>query len=57
LQDIYSATVRFHGGDPTIGPRLRALLSDAGLEEVQLPTGSTRARVALGPDPVHPVRP
>jgi ubiquinone/menaquinone biosynthesis C-methylase UbiE len=34
LQDIYSATVRFHGGDPTIGPRLRALLSDAGLEEV-----------------------
>ena len=22
LQDVYSATVRFHGGDPTIGPRL-----------------------------------
>jgi ubiquinone/menaquinone biosynthesis C-methylase UbiE len=35
LQDIYSAIVRFHGGDPTIGPRLRALLSSAGLVEVQ----------------------
>jgi ubiquinone/menaquinone biosynthesis C-methylase UbiE len=32
LQDIYSATVRFHGGDPTIGPRLRALFSAAGLQ-------------------------
>ncbi len=27
LQELYSATVRFHGGDPTIGPRLRALLA------------------------------
>jgi SAM-dependent methyltransferase len=24
LQEVYGATVRFHGGDPTIGPRLRA---------------------------------
>lgn len=35
LQEVYSATVRFHGGDPTIGPRLRALLSAGGLEAVQ----------------------
>jgi ubiquinone/menaquinone biosynthesis C-methylase UbiE len=34
LQEIYGATVRFHGGDPTIGPRLRALLSASGLEDV-----------------------
>jgi SAM-dependent methyltransferase len=34
LQDVYGATVRFHGGDPTIGPRLRALLSAVGLREV-----------------------
>jgi len=27
--------VRFHGGDPTIGPRLRALLSASGLEGVR----------------------
>jgi hypothetical protein len=27
--------VRFHGGDPTIGPRLRALLSASGLEDVR----------------------
>jgi ubiquinone/menaquinone biosynthesis C-methylase UbiE len=35
LQDVYSATVRFHGGDPTIGPRLPALLATAGLAEVR----------------------
>ncbi|HEX3735253.1 MAG TPA: methyltransferase domain-containing protein [Solirubrobacterales bacterium] len=35
LQEIYGATVRFHGGDPTIGPRLGALLAAAGLEEVR----------------------
>jgi ubiquinone/menaquinone biosynthesis C-methylase UbiE len=34
LREVYSATVRFHGGDPTIGPRLRALLSACGLEDV-----------------------
>jgi len=34
LQEVYGATVRFHGGDPTIGPRLRALLSACGLEGV-----------------------
>ena len=35
LQEVYSATVRAHGGDPTIGPRLRALLAAAGLDEIQ----------------------
>jgi SAM-dependent methyltransferase len=34
LQELYGATVRFHGGDPTIGPRLPALLSASGLEDV-----------------------
>lgn len=34
LQEIYSATVRAHGGDPTIGPRLHALLAAAGLDQV-----------------------
>ena len=34
LQEVYGATVRFHGGDPTIGPRLRALLATSGLEDV-----------------------
>ncbi|MHC1562540.1 methyltransferase domain-containing protein [Actinomycetospora sp. C-140] len=34
LADVYSATVRFHGGDPTIGPRLAAHLSSAGLVDV-----------------------
>jgi hypothetical protein len=32
--------VRFHGGDPTIGPRLRALLSATGLEDVREETVS-----------------
>jgi ubiquinone/menaquinone biosynthesis C-methylase UbiE len=31
LADIYAATVRRHGGDPTIGPRLVAHLESAGL--------------------------
>jgi hypothetical protein len=35
LQDLYGATVRFRGGDPTIGPRLPALLAAAGLEDVR----------------------
>jgi ubiquinone/menaquinone biosynthesis C-methylase UbiE len=34
LQAVYAATVRAHGGDPTIGPRLRAMLEASGLEEV-----------------------
>ena len=33
--NFYCATVRFHGGDPTIGPRLRALLRAGGLEDVR----------------------
>lgn len=35
LQDVYSATVRARGGDPTIGPRLPALFAAAGLNEVR----------------------
>jgi SAM-dependent methyltransferase len=34
LQEVYAATVRFHGGDPTIGPRLPAMLTAAGLTQV-----------------------
>jgi ubiquinone/menaquinone biosynthesis C-methylase UbiE len=34
LQEVYGEAVRFHGGDPTIGPRLRALLSASGLDDV-----------------------
>jgi ubiquinone/menaquinone biosynthesis C-methylase UbiE len=34
LQEVYSATVRAHGGDPTIGPRLPALLTATGLDQV-----------------------
>jgi SAM-dependent methyltransferase len=34
LARVYSATVRAHGGDPTIGPRLPAMLAAAGLESV-----------------------
>jgi ubiquinone/menaquinone biosynthesis C-methylase UbiE len=34
LQAVYSATVRAHGGDPTIGPRLSALLRHVGLDSV-----------------------
>ena len=32
----YQAVVRNHGGDPAIGPRLHALLMDAGLQDVQV---------------------
>ena len=35
LRRIYGATVRAHGGDPTIGPRLAALMRAAGLEDVR----------------------
>jgi SAM-dependent methyltransferase len=34
LQEVYCATVRAHGGDPTIGPRLPALLTATGLDQV-----------------------
>jgi SAM-dependent methyltransferase len=45
LQEVYGATVRFHGGDPTIGPRLRALLSASGLQDVrQQTTGNPMER-------------
>jgi hypothetical protein len=35
LAEIYSATVRAHGGDPTIGPRLSAHLAAAELDDVK----------------------
>lgn len=34
--ELYQAVVRSHGGDPAIGPRLHALLMDAGLQDVQV---------------------
>ncbi len=34
LQAVYAATVRWHGGDPTIGPRVRSMLMASGLEDV-----------------------
>lgn len=34
--DLYSATVRNRGGDPYIGPRLPALLRDAGYQNIQM---------------------
>jgi hypothetical protein len=55
LQEVYGETVRFHGGDPTIGPCLRALLSASGLVDVQEETvvaggyASSRPRVTLRP--------
>jgi ubiquinone/menaquinone biosynthesis C-methylase UbiE len=42
LQDVYSATVRAHGGDPTIGPRLPALVAAVGLDEVREDTVENR---------------
>jgi ubiquinone/menaquinone biosynthesis C-methylase UbiE len=42
LQDVYSATVRAHGGDPTIGPRLPALFAAAGLADVREDTVENR---------------
>jgi SAM-dependent methyltransferase len=34
LQQVYSETVRRHGGDPTIGPRLAAMLAASDFEDV-----------------------
>ena len=42
LQDVYSATVRARGGDPTIGPRLPALLAAAGLNRIRADTVENR---------------
>jgi ubiquinone/menaquinone biosynthesis C-methylase UbiE len=36
LRRIYCATVRAHGGDPTIGPRLPALMRAADLSDVRV---------------------
>jgi ubiquinone/menaquinone biosynthesis C-methylase UbiE len=42
LAAVYAATVRFHGGDPTIGPRLGAHLGAAGLVDVRERTVENR---------------
>jgi ubiquinone/menaquinone biosynthesis C-methylase UbiE len=34
--ELYTETVRRRGGDPNIGPRLPALLVEAGLEEIEM---------------------
>jgi hypothetical protein len=34
--ELYCATVTKRGGDPNIGPRLPALLQDAGLEDIRV---------------------
>ncbi len=48
LQAIYGATVRANGGDPTIGPRLPAMLAAAGLGEVRERTVENRIDTAEG---------
>jgi ubiquinone/menaquinone biosynthesis C-methylase UbiE len=42
LQEVYSATVRAHGGDPTIGPRVPALFAAAELSEIRADTVENR---------------
>jgi ubiquinone/menaquinone biosynthesis C-methylase UbiE len=44
LRDVYEATVRSHGGDPSIGPRLRAMFLATGLEAVSEHTVVNRMR-------------
>ena len=46
LIEVYSATVRFHGGDPAIGPRLRAHLASVGLADVREQTVVNRMTTA-----------
>ncbi len=48
LQEIYGATVRAGGGDPTIGPRLPAMLTAAGLVEVVQGTVENRVDTPEG---------
>ena len=48
LQTIYGATVRANGGDPTIGPRLPAMLVAAGLEAVRQRTVENRIDTTEG---------
>jgi hypothetical protein len=56
----YGETVRYHGGDPTIGPRLRAILSAAELEAVREDTVANRMDTVdeklLLPQLVHNMR-
>jgi hypothetical protein len=42
LVDVYSATERYHGGDPALGPRLPALFRRAGLTDISAQTVENR---------------
>ncbi len=46
--EIYSATARAHGADSSIGPRLPALLVDAGFADVQVAISMPVFRVGEG---------
>jgi SAM-dependent methyltransferase len=46
--EIYSATARAHGADSSIGPRLPALLVDAGFDDVQVTISMPVFRVGEG---------
>lgn len=48
LQEIYGATVRAHGGDPTLGPRLPALMAHAELLEIEETTVQNRIETTAG---------
>jgi hypothetical protein len=48
LRQVYSATVRYYGGDPTLGPRLPALLGLVGLRDVEERTAVNRMDDAAG---------
>jgi hypothetical protein len=48
LQAIHGATVRAHGGDPTIGPRLPVMLVAAGLGDVRQRTVENRIDTTEG---------
>lgn len=46
--ELYAATGRARGGDPNIGPRLPALMLDAGLEDVEVSISMPVSRVGEG---------
>lgn len=48
LQEIYGATVRAHGGDPTIGPRLPAMMVAAELLGIEEATVENRIETTEG---------
>jgi ubiquinone/menaquinone biosynthesis C-methylase UbiE len=46
LVEVYSATERYHGGDPALGPRLPALFRRAGLTDISVQTVENRMTTA-----------